>query len=98
MILAFTFPMAMLLSVLLSFSRLSSDSEAVATYAAGVPFIRVAAPAAVLGVVASLAGFILNDYMAAQASRQIADKTNAFKNRRRRRSPSTCPHCATAIG
>jgi lipopolysaccharide export system permease protein len=91
-VLALTFPMAMLLSVLLGFGRLSADSEAVATYAAGIPFLRVAAPAAVLGLVASLAGFILNDYVAAQASHRIADlKTNSFKERSESAQPIDLP-------
>ena len=79
-ILSFTFPMAMVLSVLNGFGRISGDSEGVAVFAGGIPFARVVAPAAVLGLVASLGGYIINDHLAISANQQIANlKRDAFK-------------------
>lgn len=66
-ILAFTLPMAMLLAVLQGFGRLSGDSEAVALYAGGIPFVRIAVPAAVMGLAASLLGYVINDRIASSA-------------------------------
>ncbi|BDI31236.1 LPS export ABC transporter permease LptG [Capsulimonas corticalis] len=81
LVLSLTFPMGMLLSVLLGYGRLSADSEAVALFAGGVPFIRAAAPAAALGVAASLIGFLMNDTLAAQATHRLNDlKVSALKD------------------
>lgn len=68
-----TFPMGMLLAVLLGYGRLSSDSETVALFAGGIPFLRIVAPAAVLGLLVSLAGYVINDPIASYADRQILD-------------------------
>lgn len=70
-ILVLTFPMGMLLAVLLGFGRMSADSETVALFAGGIPFLRVAAPAAVLGLFASGAGYWINDRVAPDATREL---------------------------
>lgn len=70
-ILALTFPMGMLLAVLLGFGRLSAESEAVALFAGGIPFLRIAAPAAVLGLLASGMGYWINDRVASGANREL---------------------------
>ncbi len=72
-ILGQTFPMGMLLAVLLGFGRLSNDSETVALYAGGIPFVRIAAPAAALGLLVSLAGYLINDPVASYAAHQLVD-------------------------
>ena len=78
-ILGLTFPMGILLAVLLGYGRLSSDSETVALFAGGIPFLRVAVPAAVLGLVVSGVGYVINDPLAAYANSQILDmKENIF--------------------
>ena len=69
-ILALTLPMGMLLAVLQGFGRLSGDSESVAVFAAGIPFARVAAPAAVMGLVASGLGFFISNNLAAAANQE----------------------------
>jgi lipopolysaccharide export system permease protein len=71
-ILGITLPMAMLLAVLQGFGRLSGDSEAVALFAAGVPFVRVAVPAVMMGLVASLIGYGINDRVASAAANNKA--------------------------
>src|SRR5690606_28280616 len=47
-------PMSLLFSVLLTYSRLSNDSEIVAFKSLGLSMIQLAAPAVVLAVVATL--------------------------------------------
>lgn len=70
-ILGQTFPMGMLLAVLLGYGRLSADSETVALFAGGISFLRIIAPAAALGLVVSLCAYIINDPIASYADRQI---------------------------
>jgi lipopolysaccharide export system permease protein len=69
-VMTYTFPMAMLLSTLLGFGRLSSDSEIVAITAAGVSFERVIAPVALMGLAVSLVGVWFNNAVVPAASRQ----------------------------
>ena len=75
--LGLTFPMGMLLSVLLGFGRLSADSETVALFAGGIPFLRAAAPAAALGLLVSGAAYVVNDPLASYADHQIVDMKRA---------------------
>jgi lipopolysaccharide export system permease protein len=56
-----TFPMAALLATLLAYGRLSGDMETTAMAASGIPFMRIAAPAFVLGLVVSLVGLGINE-------------------------------------
>ena len=58
-LLIFTLPMALLLSVLVTFGRLSEDHEIVAMQAAGVPWHRLFGPVLVIGLAASLFNFWL---------------------------------------
>ena len=78
-VLALTFPMGMLLAVLLGFGRLSSDSEAVALFAGGISFGRILAPAIALGLAASLIGYEINDHVASYANQRLAGITNGIK-------------------
>jgi lipopolysaccharide export system permease protein len=68
-----TFPMGMLLAVLLGFGRLSADSETVALFAGGIPFLRIVLPAALLGFLVSGAGYIINDPIGSYARHEIVD-------------------------
>jgi lipopolysaccharide export system permease protein len=72
-IIGFTLPMGMLISVLIGFGRLSSDSESVALFAGGIPFARIAAPAIALGLVASILGYLVNDRVASHAAQMRED-------------------------
>jgi lipopolysaccharide export system permease protein len=56
-----TFPMAMLLAALMGFGRLSSDREAVAIFAAGISFPRMARVVYIMGALVSVAAFIWNE-------------------------------------
>ncbi|AGB42285.1 putative permease [Halobacteroides halobius DSM 5150] len=52
-IIVWTFPMSMLLATLLSFGRLSGDSEIIALKAGGVSFIRLITPVLIVGLLVS---------------------------------------------
>lgn len=79
-VLALTLPMAVVLAVLNGYGRISGDSESVAILAAGVPFARAAAPAVLFGLVTSLLGYGVSDYLAIAANQQITElKMTALK-------------------
>ena len=56
-----TFPMAMLLASLMGFGRLSADREAVAIFAAGISFPRMARTVFIMGALVSVAAFVWNE-------------------------------------
>lgn len=63
-----TLPMAMLLSALLGFGRLSGDSEVVALFAGGISMYRVALPVAVMAIVVTAGSFVLSEVIAPRAT------------------------------
>jgi lipopolysaccharide export system permease protein len=67
-----SFPMAMLLATLLTFGRLSGDSELIAMLSSGIPFLRTAMPAFVAGALVSAGGLGLNELVAPSAGRAAA--------------------------
>lgn len=67
-LLSFTFPMASLTSVILTFGRFSSDGELTAMKASGISLYRIALPVLMLGAIISAATFILNDQVSSNAS------------------------------
>lgn len=76
-----TFPMAMLLAGLLGFGQLSANREAVALFAAGVNFMRMARVVLVMGAVVSMIAFLWNDYVVPPSSTAFwALKTEVFKH------------------
>ncbi len=64
-----TLPMAMLLSSLQAFGRLSGDSENIAIAASGISFYRVCQPVVVVGLSVSVIAFIWNDTVVPPAAR-----------------------------
>lgn len=60
-IVVLTFPMAMLLATLLSFSRLSSENEMAAFYASGISFYRILAPVVWMSVGAAVLTLVFNE-------------------------------------
>ena len=72
----YTFPMGMLLAALLGFDRLSRDSEVVALFAGGIPFLRIIAPVVGLGLTVSLVNYVFNDRIATYATARVADFNN----------------------
>jgi len=69
-ILVQTFPMAMLLSALLGFGRLSSDSEVVALRAAGVSLPRILWPVFMLSITVAGAAFLANENIVPAAAKR----------------------------
>jgi lipopolysaccharide export system permease protein len=67
-----SFPMAMLLSTLLTFGRLSGESELIAMLSSGIPFLRTALPAFVVGAFVSAGGLGLNEMVVPAAGRAAA--------------------------
>ena len=68
-IIVLTLPMATLLAILQGFGRLSSDSEIVALYSSGVSLRRIAVPVIILGLLVSIASFVLNEAVVPAANR-----------------------------
>jgi lipopolysaccharide export system permease protein len=72
-----TFPMAMLLSTTIGFVRLSTQSELVALFAAGIPFKRLMAPIVIFSITATLVALFINDTISPFAYRAFDQlKTN----------------------
>ena len=68
-ILAKTFAMSMLLSSLLAFGRLSSDSEVTALRAAGASVLRIVRPVFLFSLLVAVVTFFVNDQVAPPAER-----------------------------
>lgn len=63
-----TLPMAMLLSALLGFGRLSSDSETVALFAGGISFYRIAVPVIFMSIIVTAVSFWMSEAIAPRAT------------------------------
>jgi lipopolysaccharide export system permease protein len=72
----YTFPLATLVAILITFGRLSGDSELVAMHAGGIGFRRLLAPVLVVGLVVSLVTLALNEFVA-PACNSRADRIEA---------------------
>lgn len=68
-----TFPMAVLLASLLSFARLSNDSEIIAAQAGGASIFRIMRPVAFFGLFVSILTFAFGDYIVPPASLKAAE-------------------------
>lgn len=64
----YTFPMAVLLSTLMAFGRLSGDSEIIAMKAGGISFIRIALPGIILTFLISMAAYFLSENIVPDAN------------------------------
>lgn len=76
-LLSHTVPMAILTGTLLAFGRLSSDQEITAMQASGVSIWSLAAPVAVVGLVAALGLVVINDRVVPQshfATRKVLEQ------------------------
>ena len=60
-------PFATLFGVLQGFGRLAGDNEMTALRTSGVPLGRIARPALLMGVVLTLAAFLINEFIAPQS-------------------------------
>lgn len=72
-------PMAMLLAGLLAFGRLSGDSEVVAMQASGIPNLRIIRNAFILGLLLSVAGIAINEYIIPPAGRRLQKLEDGVK-------------------
>lgn len=72
-VMMFTLPMATLLSCLLTFGRLSGESELTALRASGISFLRIAAPALAFFFFLSLFSYWMNDNLVPQQMRRAYD-------------------------
>ncbi len=77
----FALPMSMLLSILTVFNQMSSDSEMVAIRAAGVSFMRIAAPALIFAALITALSFWISDTVAPVLSKQALKITNDATNK-----------------
>lgn len=66
-----TFPMAMLLASLLSFGRLSGESETVALYAAGYSLWRIVVPVIAMGAMVSILAMGFNETVVPPATAEM---------------------------
>jgi LPS export ABC transporter permease LptF/LPS export ABC transporter permease LptG len=72
-VLTFTIPMAVLVGILTGFGRMSSDSEAIAFRACGIPMIRVLAPVLTLGVFTFAANLTTTVWIAPLTAARLRD-------------------------
>src|SRR3954468_21864332 len=72
-VLTFTIPMAVLVGILTGFGRMSSDSEAIAFRASGIPMIRVLAPVLTLGLLTFGANLATTVWIAPQTAARLRD-------------------------
>ncbi|HEY3377972.1 MAG TPA: LptF/LptG family permease [Armatimonadota bacterium] len=75
--LVYAFPMAVLLGILLTFSRMSSESEMVAIRAAGISFVRVIIPTLFIAALVSGMTFWISNVFAPYASKKSMELTKA---------------------
>lgn len=69
----FTFPMAMLLSALLTFGRLSKDCELIAIQSGGIGFRRLLIPVMVFAVGATGVAFLFSEFVMPFTTRRAAE-------------------------
>ena len=69
----YTFPLAILVAILVAFGRMSGDSELVAMYAGGISFRRLVIPMVVAGFVVSLTTAAFNEFIVPACNRRADD-------------------------
>ncbi len=74
-IIVYIFPMATLLAVLLSFARLSGDSEIIAFKAGGVSLYRIMMPVMLLGIAVSLVTMVFYEIIVPKSNRWVQELT-----------------------
>ena len=71
-----TIPLACLLSVLIAFSRLSSDSELIAMRATGASNFDLLKPVAVFGIFAAILGMFMSSYLVEKGTKLAINNLN----------------------
>lgn len=82
----YTFPMSMLLAALMSFGRLSGDSEIIALRASGVSLYRILAPVVFAALSVSVITIALNEFVVPQAD--WAAKNLLYEAQNKRKLPT----------
>src|SRR5262244_3648040 len=77
-VLTFTIPMAVLVGILTGFGRMSSDSEAIAFRASGIPMVRLLVPVMTLGIMAFAANLAITVWIAPQMAARLRDLRYEF--------------------
>ncbi|MBA3726644.1 MAG: LptF/LptG family permease [Armatimonadetes bacterium] len=67
-----TFPMAVLLSSLLAFARLSNDSEIIAAQTGGASLYRIMRPVAIFGLAVAALSFVFGEYVVPNAATEAS--------------------------
>lgn len=81
-VVAKTFPMGVLLAALLSFGRLSADTEITALRAAGASITRIVLPVTAFSAAVAILGFLFNDLVVPGATRQSLVIANEITRRK----------------
>ena len=76
----YTLPMATLLAVIFTVSRLSGESEMVACFAGGISYKRILVPISVFVVLASIGSYLLNDYVSPASFMRLRNIEAAAKD------------------
>jgi lipopolysaccharide export system permease protein len=92
------FPMSVLLGTILAFTKISSESEAVAILAAGVSFRRMLRSAAIVGAVLAVIGLVINNTVVPFSNKRLADlKEHALKENITSTNPFALPPVRTKV-
>lgn len=79
--LVYAFPMAMLLGILLTFGRMSAESEMVAIRAGGISFLRMVIPTLYIAVIVTGLTFVISNYYAPYAAKKSNELYSQALNR-----------------
>ena len=90
--LVYAFPMSVLLSILLVFNRMSSESEMVAIRAAGVSFIRIVMPTLGFALIVTVLTFLLSDRFVPFATKQATKLTEQALRETKQSEPVKYQH------
>jgi len=90
--LVYAFPMSVLLSILLVFNRMSSESEMVAIRAAGISFARIVVPALLFALVVTGLTYMISDFFVPTAGKRAAELTAEALVKRTSSKPVAFPH------
>jgi len=74
-VLALTIPMGVLLSTVMTLNKMSMDSEISVMRACGISLVRIARPVFFFGLMAMLAGFLINEFIVPVANAQAKKLT-----------------------
>jgi lipopolysaccharide export system permease protein len=77
-----TTPMALLVSILLTYGRLNTDNEIVALKASGMPLREISRPVIALGITCFAAGALLSFYVSPQCTEKLKIKVSEVIARR----------------